>query len=372
MIVILAVIAILAAIAIPVALRIFQVTAEEGTREELQNLKEAMIGNPRKLQSTVRSDFGFLGDIGRLPSNTEGLDAILLRESLPTFTFPVFSFDSTKQAGAGWKGPYITGSFAGEELEDFKNDQLGTPYAYDDTDFTNANGELADAKITSGGPDGTIGTADDIVVEILKSETFATIRGRVKTSAGDPFASTPVDLHFPSIGSPATVTATTDSNGDYSFTSVPFGKRSVQARPRLGLVPNTATDKSGELKFTIVNFSSSPVTLTSLVATYTFPGESYDKVFVDGVEVVSTQRFSGDTATFSPSATIAASPVTGPPPLRVFVDAPDAQLPDLIVFPQGGTEARIELKFSEPMAGIPITITFSDGSVVRVTAVQIQ
>jgi len=71
-IVILAVMAVLAAIAIPMALRIFQVATEDATTTEMQNLKKALLGDPEKLQSSTRSDFGFLGDIGCLPTTALG------------------------------------------------------------------------------------------------------------------------------------------------------------------------------------------------------------------------------------------------------------------------------------------------------------
>ncbi|MBI2999500.1 MAG: prepilin-type N-terminal cleavage/methylation domain-containing protein, partial [Deltaproteobacteria bacterium] len=92
-VVILVVLSVLAAVAIPMAFRIFQVTAEDATREEMDNIKKAMIGNPQKLQSSFRSDFGFLGDIGCMPAV---LDRLLTDGGLPT----PYTFDSTKQAGA--------------------------------------------------------------------------------------------------------------------------------------------------------------------------------------------------------------------------------------------------------------------------------
>jgi len=356
-IVILAVLSILAAIAIPTALRIFQVTAEEGTRDEMLNLKEAMIGNPDKLRGSVRSDFAFLGDIGRVPAN---LDEILAKGALPAF-----SFDAAKQAGAGWNGPYITGSFAGEESEDFKNDQLGNAYLYSDVDFTNGNGELADGKITSAGPDGTFSTADDIVIEILKNETEGTVRGRIASSSGEGASGVDVDLNFSSNGSLSAVTATTDSNGNFAFTSVPFGARSVTpGGAGLALVPGSVKldGKGKDFEFRVSNFSGSDLVLTNLKAVYSDPKE-YKQIFVDGTKVSDGKFFSDDIASFSPSATIAAASGVGP--LRVFVDASSVLLPDIVL---SGTEAKIELKkFKNDITGISFTITFSNGSVVNFT-----
>ncbi len=359
-IVILAVLSIIAGIATPAALRIFQVIAEEGTRDEMLNLREAMIGNPEKLRGRARSDFSFLGDIGRLPTN---LDEILVKGPLPAFTF-----DNTKQTGAGWNGPYITGSFAGEEPEDFKNDQLGNAYVYSDTDFTNSNGELADGKITSAGPDGTIGTADDIVIEILKNETEGTIRGTVTDSGGKGLSGIDIDLNFASNGSLSTVTATTDADGNFAFTSVPFGPRSVvEGRPDdLILVDGSVKVEGGEnVEFKVNNFSASNVVLTSLQAVYSDLGR-FEEVEVDGTEVAEGTFFSSTTVPFSPSATIAAASGTSRP-LKVFVDAPEVVLPD-IVTATTPSELKIELKdFQNDIRGVSFTVTFSEGSVVSFT-----
>ncbi|OGP53037.1 MAG: hypothetical protein A2X89_01025, partial [Deltaproteobacteria bacterium GWD2_55_8] len=121
-IVILVVLSILAAMAVPVALRIFERTAEDTTREEMDNVKKALLGDPQKLQTSFRNDFGLLGDIGCLPSVAfGGLDRLLTQGS-----YLGWNFNSTTQTGAGWKGPYITGTPG----EDFKKDQLGNDYTY--------------------------------------------------------------------------------------------------------------------------------------------------------------------------------------------------------------------------------------------------
>ncbi len=360
-IVILAVLSILAAVAIPMALRIFESAAEEGTRDELQKLKEAMIGNPDRLRNGVRSDFAFLGDLGRLPTN---LDEILNKGALPAF-----SFDSPKQAGAGWNGPYITGSFAGEGPEDFKNDQLGNAYVYSDVDFVNGDGEQADGKITSAGPDGTISTADDIVIEILKRETEATLRGIVKDSGGNPLASVDVDLNFPSNGILSTVTATTDAAGNYTFTSVPFGPRSVKAKPRLVLSPGTVAQGGGgkDISFRVLNYSESAYTISAIRVDFDPVADNYDEIKINGSNVDSGNNFtSGQDVTVTATA-IAASPATRPS-VRVFNESPDTQLPDISISGQG-TAADIEINnFNKGVRGTTMKVTFNPNGASSVVA----
>jgi prepilin-type N-terminal cleavage/methylation domain-containing protein len=350
-IVILAVISILAAVVVPTALRIFQVTAENTTREEMQELRRAMIGDERKLQGTFRSDFGFLGDVGRIPSS---LDEILTPASLPAFTF-----DSSKLAGAGWNGPYVTGAAVGEEAEEFKEDQLGNLYDYSDVDYTNASGQLVDGKITSAGPDGVMGTADDITMEILKSETTATVVGTVKDTAGNGLEAVPVEFYAAVNGTLTTTPATTDANGVYSFVSVPFGQRAISARPLLVYSPGSVTTASGgqDISFKLVNYSTSPYTITQIRAEFT-GGANYDQVRINGITVDSNNNIvSGQTVNVT-STGILASPAARPS-LRVFVDSPNVQVPIITISGQG-TVATIELNsFSSDVRGIPITVTFN-------------
>ncbi|MBI4488624.1 MAG: prepilin-type N-terminal cleavage/methylation domain-containing protein [Deltaproteobacteria bacterium] len=350
-IVVLAVIAILAAIAVPLALRIFERTAEDATREELANLKEAMIGDPQKLQSSFRSDFGFLGDMGRLPAN---LDELLVRGSLPAFTF-----DTSKQAGAGWKGPYITGAAAGSAAAEFKKDQWGNDYTYSDADFTNADNQAGDGKITSNGPNGTFGNADDIVLEFLKNETTATVRGKVKDTAGVGLEAVPVEYYSPVNGVLTTTTATTDATGEYVFTSAPFGPRAVRALPRLVYSPGSVTTAGvgRNITFKVVNYSTSAYTVDRVQANYS-GGATYDEVRINGVAVDPLGTFSSGTNVDVTNTVIAASSASRPS-MRVFVDSPDTQLPDTTISGQG-TVAAIELNnFTQDMRGIPITVTFN-------------
>lgn len=366
-VIILVVLSILAAVAVPMALRIFERTAEDATREEMDNLKRALIGDPRKLQSSFRSDFGFLGDIGRLPTAAENLDALLTQGS-----FSPFAFDNTKQTGAGWKGPYITGAAAGEAPYDFKKDQWGNDYVYDDTDYVNASSQLVDAKITSAGPDGSmIATADNIVLEILKNEVFGTVRGTVKNSSGVSLAGVPVEFYSANNGTlPASPpTATTDANGNYSFSSVPFGARAVKANPTLVLVPGSVTVSGGpnnNVNFQVTNYSGSSVTVSSVNVTCPAGVGQWDDVEFDNQV--------GDTGGNHPCGTAFA--VSGgnytlnanPTPagaMRIVVDSPDTQLPDLILR-GGGTTRAVELLDFETSGGANVdmrnrtlTVTFN-------------
>lgn len=335
-IVILAVLSILAAVAIPMALRIFERTAEDTTREEMDNIKKALLGNPQKLQTSFRNDFGFLGDIGCLPTTAlGGLDRLSTAGTYPT----PFTFDSTKQAGAGWKGPYITGT-PGEE---FAKDQLGNNYTY-----TPVAGTCPlTATLTSNGADGLPSTADDITVTIVANDTTATIRGTVKNTSGTGLAGVPVELYYPSNGTLTTSTpATTDANGNYSFSSVPFGARAVKPNPTLVLVAGSVQVTGGnnnDIQFQVTNFSSNAFTVTQINVTCPAGLTDYADSDFDGTTVTpggeelcgTTYNLSGGNRTFN------ANP-TPPSSMRVVVDSPDTQLPDYTIR-GGGNTRTIEL-----------------------------
>lgn len=59
------------------------------------------------------------------------------------------------------------------------------------------------------------------------------------------------------------------------------------------------------------------------------------------------------------NTTIAASPVARPS-MRIFVDAPDVQLPDIVITGQGTASTIALNSFNADMRGTPFTVTFTD------------
>ncbi|MEA3297326.1 MAG: prepilin-type N-terminal cleavage/methylation domain-containing protein [candidate division Zixibacteria bacterium] len=86
----------------------------EETKRELDELAWAMVGQPDLVSGGVRTDHGYVGDIGSLPPN---LDALVINPG----------------GYSTWEGPYIRDDFytspSGSESE-FKVDAWGTPYSY--------------------------------------------------------------------------------------------------------------------------------------------------------------------------------------------------------------------------------------------------
>jgi len=350
-IVILVVMSILAAVAVPVALRVFETAAEDATREEMINLKKAMIGDSNRQQNAARGNFGFLGDMGRLPIN---LDELYRQGSLPSF-----SYDNVKQAGAGWKGPYITGSFSGEEADEFKKDGLGNDYA-----MTVGPNQL-DGMLTSSGSDGVPGTADDISLAILSVETTATLRGSVKDALGNGISNVSVNLNFASNGILTSVTATTDTNGNYSFSSVPFGPRSVQVDPPAGLLvlASGSVSISGNgrnITFVVSNISSNPAVIDSIIVDFgPSGGTNYDQIRINGRTVDQGNNFRSRQVVNILPTTVGGSPVSMGPQ-RVLLASSETQLADFTL--NQGAPATFELRqFNRRMNGVPFTVTFLSG-----------
>jgi general secretion pathway protein G len=144
-IVVIAVISILAAMAVPYAAKLIDQSKEEATKKEMEELSNAIMGDPKIPTG------GFYGDVGRLPNN---LDQLYNRIAPPLPAPPQGPpGGGTLGVKVGWYGPYINTGYA---PLGYQTDAWGRPYAYSPI------GAQA-GQIRSQGPDGALGTADDIL-----------------------------------------------------------------------------------------------------------------------------------------------------------------------------------------------------------------
>lgn len=135
-IVVIAVISILAAMAVPYAVKILDQSREEATKKQMEEIHRAVMGAPGTPTA------GFLGDMGRLPTALTNLDP------RGTQAMPSSGMLGVKY---GWYGPYVKiGYSAGAYLVD----GWGTTLVY------NSPGV---GQITSFGPNRALGGGDDIV-----------------------------------------------------------------------------------------------------------------------------------------------------------------------------------------------------------------
>ena len=101
---------ILAAVALRSVVKLSDTAKVEETKQELQELEYAVIGNPSIHNEDTREDFGYVGDVGAMPAN---LDALF----------------SNPGGFATWNGPYVKRRLE-QDPSDYKIDAWGTNYAY--------------------------------------------------------------------------------------------------------------------------------------------------------------------------------------------------------------------------------------------------
>ncbi len=113
--IIIVVLGILAAVAIPRFMDMGDSAKVAATQDELNALKVALTGNPRAVAGGSYVDRGFAGDVGHLPNQLS---------DLATRPDSVASWD--RLARLGWNGPYIAAGTG-----DYLTDAWGVPYVYD-------------------------------------------------------------------------------------------------------------------------------------------------------------------------------------------------------------------------------------------------
>lgn len=185
-----------------VATRTFMQTTEtaqyEATYAEMEALSKAMVGNPDLFSDGVRSDFGYVGDVGSMPPN---LDALV-----------------SNPGGYGtWDGPYIIGDFSNL---DFKSDAWGSPYL------------MIDSLLRSTGS----GVNIDKLIAGRTSQLLANaIRGVILDASGNRPGNVFNDslvlmLSYPDgAGSMASSAVNPTGNGRFAFSGIPIGNHLLTA-----------------------------------------------------------------------------------------------------------------------------------------------
>ena len=149
-IVVIGIISLMVGILVPMVYRVWESQEIDTTKERMTKLKEAMVGNTSQISNGVRSNFGFVGDLGQLPPD---LDALISYTNLN-----------------GTFGPHLSG---GIDPQSFKKDAWGNNLIYNYT--TDAFGRREAAIIKSLGADNAIGgtgTAEDIEITIDSNEVL--------------------------------------------------------------------------------------------------------------------------------------------------------------------------------------------------------
>lgn len=372
-IIVLAIIGLLGAIITPLAIQTLNNKRAVVTIGKLKEFKKAVIGDPRIIANEVRTNFGYIGDMGSLPST---LDNLYIKGTQPDFTL-----DSAKKTGAGWSGPYIDPSLL-ENLASLKKDGYGNDFTYSTTEFTDPTvGATVSANIVSNGQNRSPGGGDDISINIYKGEAFSTVIGYVTDEGGFRIPSVPVKINYPSAGSLTQALTITDSSGLYTFNNIPYGNRSISVEPGISYSPGSALTSGANnqnVEFKVTNFSASNISITSFTAVYTVtPTAYYEQLKIGGIVVYdsdSPRKGSGDTTTFAPITIAGSGADVSGQTFTIRVQSPLTRVADLNVgkaAAKGGT-IKIEMnRFKDAVTGAAATVsmkgvtfecTFSDGS----------
>ena len=197
-VIVLVIAGVLAAVALQSGSKVYEATKVEETKRELIALTHATVGNPALENHGVRSDFGYVGDVGSLPPNLAALN-------------------SSPGAYATWNGPYISNRFS-QVTDDYYNDAWGTDYGY--------SGVL----INSTGSGSTIsGKLAASVDHLLLNQVSGTIRDRDGSPPGPIFKdSMTIFLTVPNgSGGNLTKAVIPDLGGYFAFDSIPIGNHDL-------------------------------------------------------------------------------------------------------------------------------------------------
>jgi prepilin-type N-terminal cleavage/methylation domain-containing protein len=199
LILVIVIMGILVAVAVQNGGHLFESVKVEETRQEMDALAYAIVGNPDLENHGIRTDFGYVGDVGSLPPN---LDALY----------------SNPGGYSTWNGPYVSNSFA-QVSNDFKQDAWGDNYVF--------AGGIA---ITSTGSGSTIvrtlaAGADHLLVNQVTGTLFD-LDGSAPGPVYDDSIS--VLLVYPNgTGGTTAKASTVDLGGYFAFDSIPIGNHTL-------------------------------------------------------------------------------------------------------------------------------------------------
>jgi type II secretory pathway pseudopilin PulG len=351
------------------------ISRERLSMDALDVLKQTITGNKALIINEGRSDFGYVGHMGTVPSAIEDL--------YKKGTQPAFVFNTTKKVGAGWEGPYIAPLII-EHLDALKEDSFGNDYEFTNTEFEReGDGETVSVRIKSLGKDGISGTSYDRSVDIIKLELFSTVSGFVTDKKGAGKKDVGTTLNLPLNGELSTKYATTDLTGKFTFSDVSFGLRSISIDPRLAYQPDSGKAKGGQkenVEFKVTNAGTDGISIDSIEAVYAGTA-FYEEIKVAGVKVFDytdhddVRGASGDLPITFTTQTVGGS---GKPieVVLIRVETDTTTTPNIIVKGVGETITIEYKKFMNlqegdasivNMVGVTFTVTFSDGSEVTFT-----
>ena len=333
------------------------------TEREMETLAKAIVGDPSLTQNSVRSDFGYVGDLGAFPPNLQALY-------------------ENPGGYSTWDGPYIPSGYT-QDSTGFKTDEWGAPYAYS-----------GGTTITSPGGGSTItNTIAHASSDYLLNRFSGTVTDADSRQPGSDYAdSVNIVINIPDgTGGTTIKTYQPDTTGSFTLDSLPVGRHPLDlvyqpasdtlhryltilprhrsthtyafagsyfevsgSTPGITYVSNSDTLWTGtcsKLKFWIENNSGASIDVSSITLTWSSPTAYYKIVTWSGTTVRNSNPSagSGEQSNFSSTQTIANGSqliVT----IEQFKPNPN------------GSGALVDMTDTE------FTVTFSDGSTFTFTA----
>lgn len=198
MIVVMVIIGILAGISLSAIDRIRERSQIDETMEELKKIGKAITGDPELILDGKRIDFGYVGDMGKLP---DSLGALVNNE------------------GGLWKGPYLKLDFA-EDKESYKIDAWGRYYQYTPEDLTIRS-------FTNGRFTLTYKIAENYDA-LFNNKIYGYIYDSEKNPPGNKAVNFRVSCEYPKDGEKVYVESIPKKDGFFSFGNIPIGTHLIK------------------------------------------------------------------------------------------------------------------------------------------------
>ncbi len=174
------------------------VSRVEQTKQRLDRLAIAIAGDPSLISGGGRTSYGYVGDVGALPTS---LDALVQNPG----------------GYSTWKGPYVRDDFtSGGSYSSFKQDAWGKPFSYSgglNITSTGSGSSITRVVAASSGQL-LLNKVTTVVTDLGKSTPGATFKDSVKLLLTTPNGA----------GSTITKVRYPDAEGYAQFDSIPIGR----------------------------------------------------------------------------------------------------------------------------------------------------
>ena len=197
-VVVLVVSAILMTVAMRSGKEISNTARVEETKQEMETIASAIVGNTELTNGGTRADFGYVGDVGSLPPNITAL--------------------VTNPGYTTWNGPYLRNRFE-QTSDDYAKDAWGTSYSY------------------SGGTTIQSSGSGSSIVRTLAPSTEQLLRNKIAGAVLDINGTPPGEVYRDSVtllliypngtGGYASSIVQPDASGYFSFDSIPIGNHQM-------------------------------------------------------------------------------------------------------------------------------------------------